>query len=134
MCDPLTGGLLLGAAVGVGAAASQRRGGGAAAAPAGLTPEEEQAQAAAQATQAANAKIAERQRRRRSQGSLLATLGVPDDQLGAKITPDGYTNLVGQPAPMGYVTAGRASAANVLGGGGGGNGAGGGGAYRPARY
>lgn len=95
-------------------------------------PEAERLAAEAAATASANAKIVDRQRRRRSQGNLLATLGGPQDALGAKVDPDGYTPLVGQPAPMGYVTAGRAGGGGTLPGGGGyGGGGGGGGGGRP---
>lgn len=99
-------------------------------------PEAERLAAEAEATRRANAKIVERQRRRRGQNNLLATLGGDQDALGTKDNnADGYTAIVGQPAPMGYVTAGRSSAANVLGGGGGYGGGGGMGrsGYRTAR-
>jgi len=134
MCDPVS--LLVGAVGGV--ALSRRGGGSSAPAPAATaapsTAAEDQAAAERAATQAANAKIVERQRRRRSQGGLTATLGAGADPLGAKPQPTGnpnaYQAVMNQVAPMGLVTAGRAGSGNVMGGGGAGGGYGG---YKPAK-
>lgn len=130
MCDPVS--LAVGAIGGALVGSSMSRKGGAAPAAATSTAAEDQAAADAAATQSANAKIAERQRRRRSQGGLTATLGAGQDPLGAKTDPNGYKGLTGQAAPMGYVTAGRASSGNSMPGSqAGGSGYYGG--YKPAR-